>query len=110
MKKIFDHIEHIKSQPHHVRKSIAFGTAMICTVFVALVWLVGNLRAGTFALQVNSPNAGENEGVTVIGNQNVAGVGAAEAFSDESAPRIEIIDAVPKIRKEKQVEQTTIPF
>ena len=111
MKTIFDHIERIKQKPHHIRKRIAFGTAAAGTAVIALVWLVGNLSLGTFALKESSfADAVGTGGIEATGDvsQNLAG--AAAALQDEDAPRIEIVDTSPSTQAAPKEEPTTIPF
>lgn len=114
MKTIFDHIEHVKGKPHHVRKRVAFGAAAGGAAFVALVWFGQSIGSGTFALKNTSFADSTKEASVVVtstdrGNQNVAG--AAAAFRDPSAPaHIEIVDVASSTPKTKQVEQTTLPF
>ena len=74
MKTIFDHIEHVKGKPHHIRKQIAFGVATLGSALVALVWLVSNYTAGTFAITGSNfaMSTGQEEAVQVVdiaGNQ-----------------------------------------
>jgi len=115
MKTIFDHIERVKGQPHHIRKRVAFGTAATLTALVALVWLVGSLGTGAFALKSTSfaDSTGGERALTVSGvsgSQGLAGAAAAPALGNASAPaRIQIIDAGPSAGGQKKAE-TTIPF
>ena len=112
MKTIFDHIEHVKGKPHHIRKQIAFGVATLGSAVVALVWLVSNYTAGTFAITGSNfaMSTGQEEAVQVVdiaGNQLA---GAASALRGADAPaHIEIVDTSTSIPVRK-VEQTTIPF
>ncbi len=118
MKTIFDHIEHIKSKPHHVRNRIAFSAASIGTGLVALVWLVSALGTNAFAIQESSfaKSVGQESVVaTDSGNGNnpvnSAVAGASAALSNASGrAHIEIIDTTSSTRKAAQPEQTTIPF
>ena len=109
MKTIPQHIKHIKSQPHHVRKRVAFGAAATGTALIALVWLAGSLGTGAFALKATSfaENAG---GVTPSDRsaENLAGAGAA--LPSVGPARIEIIDTASSTSSLKKAEQTTIPF
>ena len=114
MKTVFEHIEHIKGKPHHIRKNIAFATAMGGTALIAFVWLVGNVSAGTFALKPTSfaDLAGQQPTVeTVSPNANSGIAGAAAALdSKDTTPRIQIVDTASSTRPAKKPEQTTIPF
>ena len=116
MKNIFEHIENAKGKPHHVRKKIVFGVAGAGTTIVALVWFVGTLSSGAFALQGGTfaESAGQFPAITVDGNsganpQNLAG--AAAALQDANSPaHIEIVDTSPATSSGKKVEQTILPF
>ena len=114
MKTIFDHIEHAKGKPHHVRKQIAFGAATSVTAFIALMWFGQSISSNAFAIQGTSfAESTGQETVVVTGaedrNQNLAG--AAAAFEANSGPaRIEIVDTASSTRKTKQAERTIIPF
>ncbi len=114
MKTIFDHIEHVKGKPHHVRKRVAFGAAASGTALIALVWFVQSISSSTFALKDTSfaDSAREESGAVIAedrGNKNIAG--AAAALQDASAPaHIEIVDVASSTRKAKPVERTIIPF
>lgn len=114
MKTIFNHIEHAKGKPHHVRKQIAFGAAAGTTALIALVWFGHALSTNVFAIKGTSfaESTGRETVVTVSevdSNPNLAG--AAAAARNASLPaRIEIVDTASSTRKTKQVEQTIIPF
>ena len=114
MKTIFEHIEHVKGKPHHIRKRIAFTAAVSVTAVVALVWLVGSISFGAFAIAGTSfaDSAGQSPVLTTDGtggNSNLAG--AAAALPSTSGPaRIEIIDAASTTAGQKKAEQTVIPF
>lgn len=114
MKNIFDHIEHIKGKPHHVRKQIAFGTATALSAFIALVWLAGSFATGAFAIQNTSFAADTVQTNTVAttsasGDQGLAG--AAAAVQDASAPaHIEIVDTGTAAPAKSTPTQTILPF
>ncbi|MFA6415071.1 MAG: hypothetical protein WC217_02305 [Candidatus Paceibacterota bacterium] len=114
MKTIFEHIEYVKGKPHHIRKRIAFAVATGGTMLVALVWLVGSLSTGAFAIG-GSSFAESTVPATAIeingNNANLAGAAAAlTSVSSENAPaRIEIIDTTSAV-KQKQAEQVILPF
>lgn len=113
MKTIFDHIDRVKAQPHHIRKQVAFATAATGAVLVALVWFVGSLATGVFSItNGNSFATGVPQSDTASGsvtNQGLAG--AAAILPDADAPaHIEIIEASPAPVAKQQAEQTTIPF
>lgn len=115
MKTISEHIKHIHTKPHHVRRRIAFGAAGVGAGVLALVWLVGSVSSGVFALKPTSfaDSAGAEPVTTVSGTNgastNLAGAAAAPAVNDANAPaRIEIVDVVAT--SSPQPQQTTIPF
>ena len=116
MKNIFEHIEHVKGKPHHVRKRVAFGAAAVCTAVIAFAWLAGSISTGAFALKDTSfaQSTGEDILQTVSSdntNEQLAGVGVASVLERTSAPaRIEIIDSASSASSVKKVEQTVIPF
>ena len=121
MKTIFDHIEHIKSRPHPVRRRIAFASAAGGAGVIALVWFFGVFASGTFAIQGTNfaeSTGAEQSGVAVAapsdnnsGQPAQAGLaGAAAAISGPSkAPGIEIVDATSSAPA-RQPEPTVIPF
>ena len=53
MRTISDHIERVKSQPHHVRERVAFGLAGLVTAIIGIVWLGVSLASGSFAIAGN---------------------------------------------------------
>ncbi len=116
MKTIFEHIERVKGQPHHIRKQVAFAAAASLTAFIAIVWFIGSLSMGVFSIKGGSFAAGAEQGSAAAsdtsGSQNLAGVGAAAALpqSANTPASIEIIDAATAPAVQKQAEQTTIPF
>jgi small neutral amino acid transporter SnatA (MarC family) len=115
MKTVSQHIEHIKGKPHHVRKRVAFTVAGSATVLIALVWLVGSVSLGAFAITGSSfaDSAGQSSVVTTgsadTSTPGLAGAAAASA-SDNSPAHIEIVDTTPSTPQEKKAEQTLIPF
>ena len=115
MKTIFEHIERVKGQPHHIRKRVAFGSAAIGTAVIAFMWLSVSIGTGTFALKDTSfaQNAENNSGTEVPkdNDEQFAGVGAASVLRENSEPaRIEIIDANPSKPTQNGAERTIIPF
>jgi hypothetical protein len=115
MKKVFEHIEHIKTKPHHIRKQIAFGTAGVVTTLIAIVWLTSSIGAGTFAIRDNSfAHINGDEGVSVVsGNNNgqLAGAAAAPEVGNSKSPaRIQIIDVATSTPSSRKAERTVIPF
>ncbi|HQT82556.1 MAG TPA: hypothetical protein PLW99_00145 [Candidatus Paceibacterota bacterium] len=115
MKTFFEHVEHIKGKPHHVRKRVAFAAATGVTAVIALVWLVGSVTSGMFAIQ--GSNFAESTGQQPVATTTEAGAGgtsglagAAAALPAASAPaHIEIVDATSSVPA-KPVQQNVIPF
>lgn len=117
MKTIFEHIEYAKSKPHHIRKQIAFTAAAGISVLIALVWLVGSISLGSFAIKGSTfaDSTGKSQIVTTAKNETdstIGGIaGAASALQDSNAPaHIEIIDTSASVPVKNKAEQTTIPF
>ena len=114
MKTIFDHIEQVKGKPHHVRKRVAFATATALTGLIAVVWLVGSVSSGIFALKATSfaDSTVQGNSLTTGSNSDTQGIaGTAAAFSGANASaRIEIVDVASSNPVKRQTEQTTIPF
>lgn len=113
MKTVFEHIEHIKGKPHHIRKRVAFSVAGVVTGFVALIWIVGSLGTGSFALgNASFADSAGQVPVQIVDRADINGLaGVAATVSDENIPaHIEIVDTTPTASKQKQVEQTTLPF
>ena len=117
MKVIFNHIERIKGQPHHIRKRVAFASAAFGTALITFVWLAVSLGTGAFALRESSFVADTETGsaastLGTAGNKGFAGAGAAPALSrpEAAAAHIEIVDALAPATGQQQAEQTTIPF
>ncbi|MDE1944459.1 MAG: hypothetical protein KGH97_03145 [Patescibacteria group bacterium] len=116
MKTVFDHIDHIKGKPHHIRKKIALTTAATCAAGIGLVWLVGSLSLGAFAIQGSNFAESTGQGALVVDNTNIpnlAGAAAALPPSEQSASapaHIEIIDAASSTPAKNTADQTIIPF
>lgn len=110
MTALIDHIERVRQQPHHVKKQVAMVSAIAGTALIALVWFVGNVAFGTFALNTN-PSA--NAPAVVTESQNDSLAGAASALPPGVTPtvpaHIEIVDG-PSATGTKRADQTTIPF
>lgn len=112
MKTIFDHIDHIRKQPHHIRRGVAFSSAAVGTGIIALVWFVSSWTTGAFALRDSSFDA-PTPVITTDTNAGTSGLaGAAAALPDENIvpAHIEIIDAPSASSAKKQAEQTILPF
>jgi hypothetical protein len=119
MKKLFNHIETLQGKPHHIRRRIAIGSATFASALIALIWLVGSLVTGAFAIKQSS-FADVSTGAATLtttrtgedtGASPVAGVGAASIIqTDTTKPHIQIIDTSGSSTSKKQPEQTVIPF
>jgi len=117
MKKLFDHIEHLKGKPHHIRKQVSYGVAGTGTALIALVWFVSSISTGAFAIQGSSFADSVRQGAVLVanpdnanGDDNLAGAAAAFSEGPAVAPRIEIVAAPVATSSTVQREQTTIPF
>lgn len=114
MKNIFEHIEKIKEKPHHIRKQITFSSAVVGAVAIALVWVIGSVSTGSFAIRESSfaDITGSSAAEVVGDDRSAAGIaGVAAAISDTSAPaHIEIVDTSSSTSSSKQAEQNIIPF
>src|SRR3989344_4686588 len=114
MKTIFEHIEHIKGKPHHIRKRVAFGAAAVGTSIIAPAWPAASLGTGAFALKDTSfAQTASDYGTPAASGveEQLAGVGAASIIKRAGEPaRIEIIDASSQTSSGKKAEQTIIPF
>ncbi len=110
MKTVFEHIEKVKGKPHHIRKRVAFTVAAGGALTVALVWLVGSISTGTFALESSSfADAMQQAPVVRTGSASPGIAGAAAALENRNAPaHIEIVDTTPVTAP--KAEQTTLPF
>jgi hypothetical protein len=117
MKTIFEHIEYVKGQPHHIRKQITLAIAGGLTALIALVWFFGTLSSGAFAIHGSTfaeSTGAEPAAVTGTDNSSDSGIaGAAAAInSDTNAPaHIEIVDTSTSTNAKKPAaEPTIIPF
>jgi len=114
MKTIFEHIENIKGKPHHIRKRVAFAAAAAGTIVITLVWFVGSISTGGFAIQGSTFADSMGQGAELqntTGNSGSGVAGAVAALPDASAPaHIEIIDTASSTRSGKQAEWTILPF
>ena len=114
MKTVFEHIEHVKGKPHHIRRQVAFGASAVVTVVVALVWLTSNLASGSFAIRGSDFSMSNGQDLIVATSsdavsQGLAGAGAAAILDNNSPAHIEIVDTSASSPK-KQPEQTILPF
>ncbi|MFM2331166.1 MAG: hypothetical protein RLZZ26_673, partial [Candidatus Parcubacteria bacterium] len=97
---------------------VAFGTAAGVAGLIGIVWLVGSLSMGNFALKdtsfadaVNASSAGQVVDTTTVDGSaaGLAGAAAAPAVDEKNAPaHIQIVNVTPK--PTPKPEQTTIPF
>jgi hypothetical protein len=117
MKTVFEHIDYVKGQPHHIRKRVAYATAACGTGVIAIVWFASSLATGAFAIKgSNFADAAAKDAaapvVTTEATSQLAGAGAAAALLQtvDAPAHIEIVNATPEPRGQKQAEQTTIPF
>jgi len=110
MKTVFEHIEQVKGKPHHIRKRVAFTVAAGGALGIALVWLVGSISTGTFALKSTSFADAMQQAPVITTTNSPAGLaGAAAALGNRNAPaHIEIVDTTPVTAP--PTEQTTLPF
>ena len=124
MKTVFDHIEHIKGKPHHIRKKVVFTVAAAITGVIALVWLGVSISTNAFALKPTSfaestgqggivaTESSEPTGVSGAGTASAAAVTPVPVVSNPPAggPHIEIVTATTTASKRVPSDATTIPF
>lgn len=114
MKTVFEHIEYVKGQPHHIRKRVAFSAAAGITALIALTWLGGSFATGAFAIHGGDALAGQPAAAAASNDTNNSLAGAAAALPPSSATvpaHIEIIDTTAAAApSQKKAEQTVIPF
>jgi hypothetical protein len=115
MKTVFEHIEHIKGKPHHVRRRVAFATAAGVSALIGFVWLVGSFATGSFAIQGSdfAMSTGRPAADVVSSSEQVGTglAGAASAIQSANEPaHIEIVDTTTSTPKKNQSEQTILPF
>lgn len=116
MKTLFEHIEHVKTKPHHVRRQVALTVAFGISAVIAGAWMIGVVSLGTFAIQPTSfaANTAQTSTVTTVpaGNADLL-AGAAASQTDTSGPaHIEIISTATSstLSNTQKPEQTVIPF
>jgi hypothetical protein len=116
MKNVFEHIEHVRTRPHHIRRKVAFSAAGGITALVGLIWLSASLGTGVFAIAGSSFADQTKQSALVTSGANdsnggLAGAAAALPYTQASAPaHIEIIDTSTSTTVGKKAEQTTLPF
>jgi hypothetical protein len=117
MKNISEHIRYLHGKPHHIRRKVAFGTAAGVAGLIGVIWLVGSVSAGSFALKDTSFADATGAAPVDVVNANdttatagLAGAAAAPALEDSSQgpAHIQIVNVTPK--PAPKPEQTTIPF
>ena len=115
MKNVFEHIEHIKGKPHHIRKRVALGVAAGTSAFIALLWFGVSFATGAFAIQGSdfSMATGQTATVTTVdasGNQqNLAGAAGATVLQPaDASAHIEIVDTTPAAPAKS--DPTILPF
>lgn len=115
MRTIFDHIERVKGQPHHVRKQVALTSAGGIAVFIALVWFGISLDSGAYAIKGSNfavSTGAEAAPAAADAAQTSQLAGAAAALHTDTGPaRIVIVNASSSgAASVTPSEQTTIPF
>jgi len=115
MKTVFEHVDHLKTKPHHVRKKVAFGIAGGVTGLVTVLWLGVSLSTNAFAIQGSSFAESTAQGpkvqtVTENPGQNLAGAAAAVQKDTSGPARIEIVNIAATSTPAVHAEQTTISF
>ncbi|MCX6789975.1 MAG: hypothetical protein NTV60_00410 [Candidatus Kaiserbacteria bacterium] len=114
MKTVFEHIEHVKGKPHHIRKQVALGAATFVSAVIALVWLAGSFAMGSFAIAGSdfAMSTGEEVVATTSDavSQGLAGVVSAEILQKNVPAHIEIVDTSVSVPVKKQSDQTILPF
>lgn len=114
MKRIIHHVNRVKEQPHHIRKQVAFTVAGSVTGLVALVWLSASLATNSFAIQgTQFADAVGEQPVETVGPNGSQLAGAAAALeSEDSTPRIQIVNVTPAATPAATStdDRTIIPF
>jgi len=115
MRSIFEHIERVQAKPYHIRKRVAFSVAGAGTALVALVWLIGSLALGDFAIAGSSfaDSVGQGNIIATVPSDSSLIAGAGAVVSDsakENAPRIQIIDTTSSVKGAVKTEPTILPF
>ncbi len=112
MKPLSHHINNVRSQPHHIRKQVAFGTAFVIAALIGIVWAGASLATGTFALKESSfadASAASVAPVAVAPSAAELAASPAEADTAASEPaHIVIVDAPQPTAPAP--EATVIPF
>lgn len=111
MKNLTEHIEYVRSQPHHIRRKAALTTAGAISGVIGIIWLTANVATGSFALSNTSfADAGGTATVTTVNanGQGLAGVAAATA--NTQTPQIQIVDTSTSTAPTTPSQQTVIPF
>ncbi|PIR83337.1 hypothetical protein COU19_01230 [Candidatus Kaiserbacteria bacterium CG10_big_fil_rev_8_21_14_0_10_56_12] len=115
MKTLGEHVTHLKTKPHHVRKRVAVGVASVVTGLVAIAWLAVSISTNAFAIQGSTFAESTSQGAvvqTVTERPNANLAGAAATVPDTDGPsRIEIVNvATTSSATSSHAEPTIIPF
>jgi hypothetical protein len=115
MRTLFDHIEHVKGQPHHVRKRVALGSAGGIAAVVGILWFGGSLAGGAYAIHgsnfaISTGAESAPSTASVSGTSQLAGAAAALDSKDTGPARIVIVDSSSSAATSTPADQTTIPF
>lgn len=112
MKSLSHHINTVKSQPHHIRKQVAFVAAAGCAVLIGIIWAGASLATESFALHGSSfADAVGASGAAKVGagvQRNTLLAAPAAASGEASPAHIEIVDK-PVVTPPAS-EPTVIPF
>lgn len=109
------HIHVLRSQPHHIKKQAALTIAGAGAGLIGLLWLVGSVASGSFAIKERS-FADATQGLVpeqmTPAQSALSGLaGAAAALSGKEDPaRIQIVEVQKPTPVAKPPERTTIPF
>ena len=114
MKSLVHHIEHVRKQPHHVRKRVALTLAGAGAALVGVLWLGISLGTGAFAIHgsnfAESTGAEPSSAGSPSDTSQLAGAAAAVEPANAAA-HIEIIDAATSSAlSAPRTVQTVIPF
>jgi hypothetical protein len=117
MKTVFEHIEHVKGKPHHVRRKVAVSAAILGSALIAFIWFSTNILAGSFAIKGSdfAIATGQEGSVATTSAEDTSGLaGAAAALPETRASSgpaaIEIVDTTPAPAPQKASDQTILPF
>ncbi len=101
----------VREKPHHVRRQIALVLAAGLTALIAIVWFVGNVAMGSYALSSGSfASSGKTETAPPASALSDLLGAAGAALRDNTPAHIEIVDATAAEGKTTAAEPTIIPF